>query len=152
LESIPESDTVGYALIHQEFVAVAESNLFVSRALFDDLGGFRESTPTFAWDFALRALWSSEPAFVSTHDLQYPGAGEDIATVGNAEREAAEIAMFSEYYAAAGGEGPPPPNRYAPSIQNWGMHFLKTPFKVGHVLAFPIERLERLAADISERR
>jgi glycosyltransferase involved in cell wall biosynthesis len=150
-DGIPESDTVGYALVHQEFVAVAESNLFVSRALFDELGGFRESTPTFAWDFALRALWSSEPAFISTPELQYPGAGEDIATIGNTTREAAEIVMFTEYYAAATGDGAAPPNRFAPSMHHWGMHFLKTPFQVGHVLAFPIDRLAQLAADIIGR-
>jgi glycosyltransferase involved in cell wall biosynthesis len=151
LDSIPESDTVGYALIHQEFVAVTESNLFVSRSLFDGLGGFREMTPTFAWDFALRALWSSEPAYVPTPELRYPGAGEDIATIGNPDREAAEIAMFTEYYAAASGDGPAPPNRFAPSMQHWGMHFLKAPFHVGHVLAFSLDRLDRLGASIAER-
>ena len=56
LNAIPESDAVGYTLIHQAFVAVSESNLFFSCALFDSIGGFRESARIFAWDFALRAL------------------------------------------------------------------------------------------------
>ncbi|HET7097811.1 MAG TPA: hypothetical protein VFJ68_10520 [Casimicrobiaceae bacterium] len=32
------------------------------------------------------------------------------------------------------------------------MHFLKTPFEVGHILAFPIHRLEHLGEKVAERR
>ncbi len=152
LNAVPESDTVGSALLHQEFIPISESNLFFSRTLYDRVGGFAPLPDIFAWDFSMRSTWLEEPGHVVSSELRHRGGmtmGADAAT--RAEFEAAQIAMFARYYSAACGEGPAPPNRYAPSLHHWRMHFLKTPFQVGHILAFPEDLRERLGQAIVER-
>lgn len=153
LNAVPESETVGFTLIHQEFIAVSESNLFFSRELYDRIGGFAMLPSIFAWDFALRSLWLEEPGHVASAEFRHRAAASGGAGAPKrAAFEAAQIAMFARYYLAACGEGPAPPNRYAPSLHHWRMHFLKTPFQVGHVLAFPVDLLERLGEAIVEQR
>ncbi|HEX8739896.1 MAG TPA: SEC-C metal-binding domain-containing protein [Casimicrobiaceae bacterium] len=44
--------------------AMAPGNLFVERALFDELGGFRELPRHWDHDFCLRATWLAEPVVV----------------------------------------------------------------------------------------
>ncbi len=152
LSGIAEADTVGYSLVHQVFVAVAVGNLFFSRQLFDRIGGFGDLAHVYAWDFSLRAVRLEEPAFVPTAEYRRRVATPpDTSTLLQQEQEAAQIAMFREFYAKAC-DGAAPRNPYAPSLHNWRMRFLKTPFQVGHVLAFPLERLEALAEQIAERR
>src|SRR5204862_6193878 len=96
--------------------------------------------------------WLEEPAFVPTADYRRRIATiSDVAAPTRQEAEAAQIAMFSEFYTKACG-GAAPRNPYAPSLYNWRLQFLKGPFQVGHVLAFPLERLEALAQQLAERR
>ncbi len=145
---IAEADTVGFSLIHQSFVGVSAGNLFFSRELFDRIDGFRDMQHHWAWDFGLRALWFDEPVYVP--DIHYTRVVAHEVAVGTQEQsDLAQIAMFREYYARACGDVPPP-NAYAPSLHQWRRHFLKTPFQVGHVLAFPLERLETLGREIVE--
>jgi glycosyltransferase involved in cell wall biosynthesis len=152
LRRIEEADTIGYSLIDQVFVAVAVGNLFFSRQLFDFVGGFRDLAHFYAWDFSLRAVWFDEPAFVPTAEYRRRiAANGDESTLLRQEQEVAQIAMFTEFYAKAG-DGTAPRNPYAPSLHNWRMQFLKKSFQVGHVLAFPLERLEALAGQVAKRR
>ena len=149
LAGIAEADTVGFSLIHQSFVGVAGGNLFFSRQLFDKIGGFRELPHHWAWDFSLRALWFSEPVYVPSIDYTRCAVAQDIAAGTQEQSDLAQIAMFREFYAGACGDVEPP-NPYAPTLHHWRRHFLKTPFQVGHVLAFPLKRLEALSAEILE--
>ncbi len=152
LGGMAEADTVGFALVHQIFVVVAVGNLFFRRQLFDDVGGFNEMPHVYAWDFALRAVWLEEPAFVPSVEYRHR-----VRSTANAsaplrqEAEAAQVAMFVGFYAKAC-EDLASPNPFAPSLFNWKMQFLKSAFQVGHVLAFPLDRLELLAEQIAERR
>ena len=152
LAAIPEADTTGYAFIHQVFVAVDAGNLFFSRSLHDRAGGFRDLPHFWAWDFCLRALWLAEPVHVPSaeylHRVSGPGA-EASSPAG--EREAAQVALFAAYYARACRDECVPPNPYAPSVAHWRLHFLKTVFFAGHVLALPLAELERLGSTVRDR-
>jgi glycosyltransferase involved in cell wall biosynthesis len=152
LGGMAEVDTVGFALIHQIFVVVAVGNLFFSRKLFDAVGGFNEMPHVYAWDFCLRAVWLEEPAFVSSAEYRHRVLSTADATAHvRQEAEAAQVAMFVGFYAKAC-EGLASANPHAPSLFNWRMQFLKTAFQVGHVLAFPLDRLEEFAGQIVDRR
>jgi glycosyltransferase involved in cell wall biosynthesis len=151
LEAIPESDTIGFSLLHRAFVAVAAGNLFFNRALFDQLDGFRPVPDYTAWDFALRALWLHEPVYVGEATLEHRQTEAAPTPAAQARLEGSQVAMFREYYARACSEETAP-NFFAPSLTRWQNHFLKTPFQVGHVLAFPMARLEAIAATIAEHR
>ena len=146
---IAEADTVGFSLIHQSFVGVAAGNLFFSRQLFDKAGGFRDLAHHYAWDFGLRALRFDEPVYVPSADYTRCAVDLGIARGTQEQSDLAQIAMFREFYAGVCGDVAPA-NPYAPSLQHWRRHFLKTPFQVGHVLAFPLERLETLGREILE--
>jgi glycosyltransferase involved in cell wall biosynthesis len=152
LNAVSESDTVGFALFNQEFIPVAESNLFFSRTLYDRVGGFAMLPEVFAWDFSMRSTWLEEPGYVASSEFRRRVAESGGASAPTRTKfEAAQIAMFARYYAIACGDGPAPPNRFAPSLHHWRMHFLKTPLQVGHILAFPVELRERLAEAIIQR-
>jgi hypothetical protein len=151
LRRIEEGDTVGYSFIDQAS-SPWRSATFFSRQLFDRVGGFRDLAHIYAWDFSLRALWFDEPAFVPTAEyLRRIDTTGDESTPLRQEQELAQIAMFTEFYAKAC-DGTAPRNPYAPSLHNWRMQLLKKSFQVGHVLAFPLERLEVLAGQIAKRR
>ncbi len=150
LDGVSESDTVGYALMHQEFVGLGAGNLWFMRTLFDALGGFRD-VPLADWDLCLRALWLCEPAFLP-QPLYVHRVADAIDAAADAERGRAQVSIFADYYARACRDDVQPPNAYAPSLAVWGLHFLKTPFQVGHILAFGLDQLGRLAELIVERR
>ena len=71
LGRILEADTIGNALIDQEFVAVDMGNLVFRRSLYDAIGGFRTDAPLWAWDFCLRAVLEDEPVFVPSREFVY---------------------------------------------------------------------------------
>jgi len=56
--------TVGYALLRHQ-AALSRGNLFFSRALFERVGPFAAFAHAHDWDFLLRSLLVSEPAFVA---------------------------------------------------------------------------------------
>ena len=147
---VVEADSFGFALMAQDDVTLDIGNLFFSRAVFDEAGGFRDIPFAEAWDFGLRALWHAEPVFVRSKQFVFRMQPE--ATRPSREvREAAQLRMFGEFYGRACGDVPPP-NRYAPSPHHWGLHFYKRVFQTGHILVFSLSYLEGLAADIAARR
>jgi glycosyltransferase involved in cell wall biosynthesis len=148
--AIDEADSVGCALIAQENPALDVGNLFFSRALFDAMGGFRDITGATGWDFALRAVWRAEPAFIHSQEFLFRTL-PTTARASEAAREAAQLRIFGDFYATACGDDAPP-NRFAPSPHGWGLHFYKRAFQTGHVLMFPFQQLEALTRRIAERR
>jgi len=147
LSGIAEADTVGFALIHQTFVAAAMGNLFFARELFDALDGFSGPDEVCAWNFALRALWRDEPVFVASTRFIHRIGDQDASPSAQMKREGEQLAMFRDYYEIAACDVVAP-NRFAPSLAHWRHHFLKTPFQIGHVLAFSLDRLDALGAAI----
>jgi glycosyltransferase involved in cell wall biosynthesis len=148
LDSVPDLDTVGYAFIQSDCVAVTAANLFFSRSLFDRVGGFRELPHTSLWDFCLRALWLEEPRFVSSRLLRHRVA---LTAPNQIEFDAEQVAMFREFYEQACDEHAVAPNHYSPCTHHWGAHFLTAPFKSGHVLILGRHRIEQIAALVQRR-
>jgi len=152
LAAIPEADTIGYALIHQVFVAVDAGNLFFRRSLYDQAGGFRDLPHMWPWDFCMRALWLAEPAYAPSSEYRHRVAAPTAAAEPPAaDYGVAQVAMFAEYYARACRDECVPPNPFAPSVAHWRMHFLKAVFHAGHVLALPIAELDRLGEVVLAR-
>ncbi len=150
LDGIAEAETVGFTFVHQEFVALSAGNLWFRRDLYHRLHGFREWGAMSAWDFCLRALWEAEPAYLPAPLYHHSLSGDVLD--GEGERGQAQVAVFRDYYARASRPESVPPNPFAPSVARWGLHFLKTPFHVGHVLAFGVDDLGRIASLIDASR
>jgi len=153
LAAFAEADTVGHTFIHQEFVAVDAANLFFRRTLYDAAGGFRDLPHTWAWDFCLRALPLAEPVFVQSREclLRIEAPLSTAPPPRSADIDAAHVAMFAAYYADACRDDWVPPNPFAPCVAHWRMHFLRTVFHTGHVLALPLAELERLGETVLAR-
>jgi glycosyltransferase involved in cell wall biosynthesis len=150
LARVPDLDTVGYAFIQPDCVAVTAGNLFFSRELFERVEGFRAGSHTHVWDFCLRALWLQEPRFVASKLLRHRVA-ETMLKRTRAEFEAAQMPLFRDFYARACDEHAMAPNPYAPCVQHWRTHFFKAPFHAGHVLLLGLDRIERIAALLRPR-
>jgi glycosyltransferase involved in cell wall biosynthesis len=153
LDAVTEPDTLGYAFFRQECVAVAASNLFFSRAIFDSIGGMREVPHLHVWDFCLRAVWHEEPVYVAAPLYRYrvlssPG----VVPVAKSEFEAAQLTIFRDFYERAGDRNAVAPNRFAPCFYHWRLHFFKSPFHARHVLMFGMDRLEAIAEAILRQR
>ena len=146
-QSIIEADTVGFALINKEFVAIGAGAVMFSRRLYERVGEFRNLPGHTMWDFATRALWLSEPWYTAAPTYRQRIA----ASVPAQDRSGAgviQVRMFSDYYGLACDEARVPPNPFAPSLATWGLHVLKRVFQTGHVLAFDVPALEALAARV----
>ena len=153
MAAIPQVDTVGCTFINQDCVAVGIGSLFFSRALFDELRGVRDLEYTYVWDFCLRALWHAEPIHVPAALYRHCITDADDARLPDKqEYEAAQLAMFRDFYERASDPEFAPANPFAPCLRNWRLHFLKLPFQTGHVLMFGLAALERLGEMIIARR
>jgi glycosyltransferase involved in cell wall biosynthesis len=153
LRGIAEPDTIGYALIHQDCVAVDVSNLFFSRAVFEAIGGMHEAPHAEAWNFCLRAVWLEEPIYVPAPLYRHRHiVSPDLPRPEKFALEATQLVLFRGYYARAWDRDTVAPNRFAPCAHHWRLHFFKTPFHTGHVLMFGLDQLETIAAMISELR
>jgi FkbM family methyltransferase len=146
-KSIAEADTVGFALIRNEFVAVGNGAVMFSRPLFDLTGGFRDLPGHVMWDFAMRALWFAEPWYTAAPTYRHRiSAHEPVQDPGAAGMT--QVKFFRDYYSQACDDTCVPPNEFAPSLSRWGLHTLKQIFHCGHVLAFDLPAIEALAARI----
>ena len=146
-QSIIEADTVGFALINKAFVAIGAGAVMFSRSLYERVGGFRNLPGHAMWDFAMRALWLSEPWFTAAptyaHRIAASVPAQDQSAAG-----VVQVRMFHDYYGLAGDESRVPPNPFAPSLARWGLHTLKRVFQTGHVLAFDLAAIESLAGRV----
>ena len=150
---VAQADTVGHAFLSDYCVAVGPSNLFFSKALFEELGGMRDLPLTYVWDFCLRAVWLAEPLRIGTQLYRHRLTASDVrAPSDQAAFEAAQVQMFRDYYAKACAAEQVAPNPFAPCLHHWRLQFLKAVFMAGHVLTFDVERLEQLGEMIPERR
>ena len=78
-QSIAETDTVGFAFINQEFVAIGDGAMLFARGLFERLGGMRELPACAGWDLALRALWCAEPWYTGLATYRHRSDGNGAA-------------------------------------------------------------------------
>jgi hypothetical protein len=115
--------SVGFSLVATN-TTVSSGNLFVSRALFDRVGGFRDFRWNHDWDFALRALWLEEPVFVD-EPLYVYRLHPHNTIVESSERSRVEMAgITQDYLEHALSARATSPNPFAPGIATWGSAFV----------------------------
>jgi GT2 family glycosyltransferase len=141
-DDIAASDTVGVSLLSRNPV-ISASALFFSRAVFDELGGFREHPPCYDWDFCLRASIIAEPVYVPSAEYGHSlpsGSGSPQA------EEAARLASrttFAVFYDAALATHQAE-NPFAPVPAVWGERFFAQVLARGHATSLPASVLRDL--------
>jgi hypothetical protein len=129
ISAIPFRETVGFSLVASN-TAVSSGNLFLSRPLFERVGGFRNFRYNHDWDFCLRAIRLAEPAFVSAETYRYRlHAANTIGESREGTRDEANL-MMSDFLAWAMTEDPAG-SSLAPSLANWGTPFLVSVLESG---------------------
>ncbi len=146
--SIAKSDALGFAFLDQSFAATGTGAVMFDRELALRIGGCRLVPGHEMWDLCLRMLWESEPVHVAERSYRHAVSATE-SPQSMAEREAAQLSIFRDYYARACDENVLPPNRYAPSLSQWGLSFVRRMFQVGHVLMVDVAVLERLRTYIA---
>ena len=141
--SIAKVDAVGFAFMDQTFAPVGAGAVLFARTLHATLGGFRPLAGHELWDFCVRAMWEDDPVHVQAKTYRH-AVGAPETTQSPAEREAAQVAIYRDYYARACREESVPPNPHAPSLARWGLQFVRRMFQVGHVLMVDLDTLDYL--------
>lgn len=142
-------DSVGLAFVARN-AAITTGALFVSRALFDRVGGFCDLRYTHDWEFCLRASLHEEPVYVPDRLYEYRmhGANTIAARGGGADAEADE--MLREFYAGAM-SATPSGNPFAPLPSVWGPLFWLRAIEGGNAALIPPGVVEALADDLLGR-
>ena len=112
--------SVGFSILNTN-VAVSSGNLFFTKTLFHQLGGFRNYKYCHDWDFLLRAMCVTEPNFIDKSCYFYRiHSGNTYAGLQDiAMSETIEI--LCHYLETV--EQEDIPNNYAPSERNWPYYF-----------------------------
>lgn len=101
LEALPDLaagyPSLSFALLKANIVITA-ANLFFSRHLQQQIGGFRPLTYCHAWDFALRACLRSEPALLEEQLLDYRLRYQELIAERSAEAFLDMQAMYRSYF------------------------------------------------------
>lgn len=140
------ADTVGCTLLGIASPVLSTGNLFFSRSLYDDLEGFKPFEFGIDVDFALRALWQTEPGLVVGNllccDMNQRYAAGRFSN--QAQRELGEI--LESYFERAKGERPP--NQFAPARSGWGYNHIACALH-GKQTRIPLATLLRLDEELS---
>lgn len=122
LEETAHCPTVGFALLVHNF-SVSSGNFLFRRRLYDRLSGFSDHRFTHDWDFLIRSIHYSEPAFVREPLLNYRIHDSNTAeTVRDLLRVEASDAL-RRYATLVSSE--PSPNPLAPCPLNWPRYFAR---------------------------
>jgi glycosyltransferase involved in cell wall biosynthesis len=110
--------TVGAGLLFFNF-SVSTGNIFARRKFLEKMNGFRDLRFNHDWDFCLRALLESEPAYLAEGAYLYRIHGKN--TILESKEEAREEAFPTlEAYLRRAGSGDRINNDMAPSLDQWG--------------------------------
>ncbi len=143
---IPLKQTVGFALLESN-VAISSGNLFFSRALFDQIGGFRDFRYNHDWDFSLRALRLAEPRYVRERTYRYRlHAANTIAESVDQPRSEADAVLHDYLQWATTTE--PADSPWAPCVANWGEMFAITVLGAGMARALAAEQLRTMVENL----
>ena len=148
-DGVASFDTVGLAFVARN-AAITSGALFVSRALLDRAGGFRDLRYTHDWEFCLRASLHDEPVYVPEPLYEYRthGANTIAAPGGGADAEADE--MLRRFYAGAESSAPSG-NPFAPLPSVWGPLFWLRAIEGGNAALLPAGVVETLADELLGR-
>lgn len=120
LDETADCPTVGFGLLVHNF-SVSSGNFLFRRGLYDNLSGFSDHRFTHDWDFLIRSLHYSEPAFVREPLISYRiHEGNTTETVRHLLRDEAGDAL-RRYISLVSSEKPP--NPLAPCPHNWPRYF-----------------------------
>lgn len=112
------SHTLGLAMLRANS-AISSGNLMFRKSLWHTLGGFRNYRYNHDWDFCLRASLHSEPIMLPQTLYEYRiHASNTIAEDSVAPR--AEHARVMADFMAETATRQEWPNRFAPTLTNWG--------------------------------
>ena len=127
IEQSSRFPTVGFALLAHNF-SVSSGNFLFRRSLYDKLAGFNNQRFVHDWDFLIRSLHYSEPAFHRDPLLNYRiHEGNTTETVRELLRSEGGEAL-ERYIALTTNE--PTPNTLAPCPANWPGYFHRFAIKV----------------------
>ena len=148
-DGVASFDTVGLAFVARN-AAITSGALFVSRALLDRAGGFRDLCYTHDWEFCLRASLHDEPVYVPEPLYEYRthGANTIAAPGGGADAEADE--MLRTFYLGAK-TASPSGNPFAPLPSVWGPLFWLRAIEGGNAALLPAGVVETLADELLGR-
>lgn len=121
LEETAHCPTVGFALFVHNF-SISSGNFLFRRRLYDKLSGFSAHRFVHDWDFLIRSLYYSEPAFIREPLLSYRvHEGNTTESVRHLLRSEAGDALRRYVMLVSGKEEPP--NPLAPCPLNWPRYF-----------------------------
>lgn len=146
-DGVASADTVGMAFVAAN-PAISTGTLFLSRALFEQVGGFRDLGFVHDWDFCLRACMVDEPVFVPEPLYAYRTHGANtIAAGANANAEGDDLlrGFYRDAQVRAG-----VPNPFAPLPSIWGHLFWLRAIEGGHAALLPPGIVERIAGELLE--
>jgi glycosyltransferase involved in cell wall biosynthesis len=119
-EAISTFPSVGFALLDSN-VTISSGNFVFERSLLQDVGEFRAYRHCHDWDFALRALLISEPAYVPRQLYRYRlhSTNSFRALQRAGEEEGGEL-LSNFFRSAVSG---PSSNVLVPCPQSWPIYF-----------------------------
>lgn len=107
---------VGFTLLRKNIVTTA-GNLFFSRALFNQVGGFCNLRYCHDWDFALQSCLISEPGWINEPLYEYRIHDNQTFIIDNAEKYLESQIVYRRYFEACMAGNCLNPN--APWFSNW---------------------------------
>jgi len=110
--------TRGLALLRTNS-AISTGNLMFRKRLWQALGGFHDYRYNHDWDFCLRASLHSEPVLVPQVLYQYRIHASNTIAESAAAPHAEQRKVMAAFVALAQSR-PLWPNRFAPTLANWG--------------------------------
>lgn len=110
--------TRGLALLRANS-AISSGNLMFRKSLWQTLGGFHDYRYNHDWDFCLRASLHSEPMLVPQALYQYRIHASNTIAESAAAPHAEQRKVMAAFVALAQSR-PQWPNRFAPTLANWG--------------------------------
>ena len=143
---IRSSDTVGAALLTGFNPTVSSGNLFFSRSLWEQVGGFRDYRSNHDWDFCLRALRVAEPCFVPTVSYRYRLHEANTVSESRERNRREALALFTDYYVDVLQTAPA--NRFAPARSSMGWTCLAKGLVLGQGDSLPAEILIELNGEL----
>jgi GT2 family glycosyltransferase len=114
-------ETRGFAFISDN-PAITAGNLFVRRDFLQSLGGFANLNRQMQWDFVLRALFVSEPAYVPDATYLHRIDEVNLSPAELQARLSEAVPMLADFIEKA--FSVVATNRWAPTYGNWGSVFV----------------------------
>lgn len=135
--------TIGFALMTQN-IAASSGNLFASRDMLRDLGGFQAYRHVAGWDYCLRALPLAEPVFVrqAVYYKRLHRGNQPAAALAAMHTEAAAVCGRYLHWACTAKESLSP---VAPCAANWPLEFRKAILETGLADLIDVPTLRILA-------